>query len=172
MKSIIMLYRGMKSLFSIIFVVALFQSCDTEKKQEVSSISEEDKNAIETLARDVPMILSNQGWDAYEATFAQDYINWSMVGDKVRGREEYLGLVKDWYDQGNRATGSTIKSIDFIPVTNDMVLYLYALQERFNDPLDSSKTRIRDIRFVATYTKKDGVWKNAFTAFMDKPNTE
>ena len=92
-----------------------------------------------------------------------------MTRDQVRTRKEYLGLVKDWYDAGNRATGSEVETIDFIPVAPDMTLYLHSQREEFNDPNDSTITRTRDIRFVTIYKKEQGQWKNYFTAFMDAP---
>lgn len=158
--------RGVQLLGWVLVLVALL-SC--QKEEGVIILTPEDQQAIETLARDLPLILSNEGWEAYESTFSDDYLNWSMARDEVRSREDYLALVKDWYDQGNRATGSTLKTIDFIPLTENAVMYLYALQEEFNDPADSTKTLTRDIRFVATYQKESGSWKNAFTAFMDLP---
>ncbi len=161
--------NNVMQLFGWCLVSLCVLSCN--QKQVSTNITQEDKEAIETLARDLPLILSNQGWDAYANTFSDDYVNWSMVGDNVRSREDYLALVKDWYDKGNRATGSTIKPIDFVQISDNTVMYLYALQERFNDPNDSTKTNIRDIRFVATYRKENGVWKNSFTAFMDLPKS-
>ena len=148
----------------------LLISCDQDK--EPIMLSEEDKQSIETLARDLPLILSNKGWDAYEEKFSKDYQNWSMVSDEVRSRTDFLTLVKKWYDDGNRATGSSLKTIEFIPLDDQNVMYLYALQEQFNESQDSTLTNIRDIRFVATYRKESGIWKNTFTAFMDLPKTQ
>ena len=163
-------YPGMiTSVFLILFLSGCSSALSQETTQPEILITESDKKAIENLARDVPMILSNEGWDAYANTFSDDYKNWSMIGDKVRERKEYLGLVKDWYDKGNRATGSSLESIDFIPIDSSNVLYLYALREEFNSSNDSSKDNKRDIRFVAIYRKIDGLWKNSFTAFMDMP---
>ena len=132
-------------------------------------LTDQDKLKIEELARDLPLILTNEGWDAYESNFSQDYQNWSMIGDHVRTRDEFLSLVKQWYDDGNRATGSDIQSIDFIPITPDLTMYLHSQQEEFVDPVDSS-TNVRDIRFVSIYKKEEGRWKTHFTGFMDKSN--
>lgn len=163
-------YPGMiKSILLILFLSFYASVSSQEKSQPEIQISESDQKAIENLARDVPLILSNNGWDAYANTFSDDYKNWSMIGDKVRERKEFLGLVKDWYDKGNRATASTLKSIDFIPLDSSNVLYLYALREEFNAGSNSLKENARDIRFVAIYRKVDGKWKNSFTAFMDVP---
>lgn len=156
------------SINLIMVAIIAFQACDTPNEDSVL-LSEADKKEIETLARDIPLILSNQGWDAYEEKFAQGYRNWSMTGDNVRSREAYLGLVKDWYDAGNRATGSEIETIGFVPISKDMTLYLNAQKEVFRNPEDTSTTLTRDIRFVSVYKKEGGEWKNYFTAFMDKP---
>jgi ketosteroid isomerase-like protein len=133
------------------------------------SFTQQDKNTIEKIAKDLPLILTNEGWDAYQSYFAQDYQNWSMIGDQVRSRNEFLGLVKEWYDGGNRATASEIETIDFIPVGQDMVLYLHAQKEVFNDPQNPDVSRERNIRFTSLYRKEDDGWKVVFTAFMDKP---
>jgi len=150
-------------------LLALFLSVSCIKNRNTSKISKNDKLEIEKLARDIPLILSNEGWDAYEERFTQDYVNWSMVSDRARERGEFLSLVKKWYDEGNRANGSTIKSIDFIPIDENRVLYLYALQERFTQQADSIQDTSRDIRFIGIYRKENQMWKNAFTAFMDFP---
>lgn len=146
----------------------LFFGCKQNPTQTIM-LTEADKIEIEQLAKNIPLILSNQGWEAYESKFSQGYRNWSMTRDQVRTRKEYLGLVKDWYDAGNRATGSEVETIDFIPVAPDMTLYLHSQREEFNDPNDSTITRTRDIRFVTIYKKEQGQWKNYFTAFMDAP---
>ena len=134
-----------------------------------TTFTEQDKSEIEALAREIPLILANDGWEAYQEYFADGYQNWAMAGDKIRSREEYLGMVRAWYDQGNRATGSDIESIGFIPVSPDLVLYLNAQREVFNNPQDSTGQSIRDIRFISVYKREDGQWKNYFTAFMDAP---
>nr|WP_298994953.1 hypothetical protein [uncultured Allomuricauda sp.] len=161
--------RIIVSSFLILFLSGYSRTLSQETTQPELQITESDKKAIENLARDVPMILSNDGWEAYTKVFTNDYKNWSMIGDKFRERKEYLGLVKDWYDKGNRATASTLQSIGFIPLDSSNVLYLYALREEFNAGSNSSKDRARDIRFVAIYRKVEGKWKNSFTAFMDMP---
>ena len=94
--------------------ILLLVSCDKHKR--TYNITKNDKQEIERLARDLPLILSDEGWEAYQEKFSNDYMNWSMVSDQVRGREEFLSLVKKWYDEGNRANGTTIKSIDFMPL--------------------------------------------------------
>ncbi|SFR34009.1 hypothetical protein SAMN04490243_0765 [Robiginitalea myxolifaciens] len=160
-------------IMASIFLILLFSVPSSVWSQDIPQpgvlITESDKKAIADLARDIPLILSNEGWDAYTNTFTNDYKNWSMIGDKVRERKEYLSLVKDWYDKGNRATESRLNSIGFIPVDSSCVLFLYALREEFNSTNDSSGNNSRDIRFVAIYRKIDGAWKNSFTAFMDMP---
>jgi hemolysin-activating ACP:hemolysin acyltransferase len=157
-------------VIALTFLFTLLISCESEQK--TNSITEADKKAIEKLARDLPMILSNQGWKAYEDKFSKDYTNWSMVSEKVRKREEYLSLVKDWYEKGNRASGSSIKTIDFIPIEENNVMYLYALQEEFTNPHDSTQNIVRNIRFVGNFRKENGSWKNTFTAFIDLPKKD
>ncbi|MEO1258567.1 MAG: DUF4440 domain-containing protein [Bacteroidota bacterium] len=158
--------------FLLALLPFLLISCHSEKDNPAtngSTFTEEDRQQIEQQAKDLPLILSNEGWEAYEKHFSKDYQNWSMAGDQVRSREAFLGRVKQWYEAGNRATGSQIKTIDFIPITDDMVMYLHAQTEEFNDPQDSTVVRSRDIRFVSIYKKEAGNWKIFFTGFMDKP---
>lgn len=154
----------------LLFAVALLtlSACTTSNKP-ASAFTEQDQAEIEALARDIPLILANDGWEAYQSHFADNYQNWSMAGDQVRSREEYLGMVKTWYEAGNRATGSEITTIGFIPITPDLILYLNAQREIFRNPQDSTRQLVRDIRFVSAYIREDGQWKNSFTAFMDAP---
>ena len=137
--------------------------------QPKKGITEDDKKEIKSLSNDVPLILTNEGWDAYADTFTMDYKNWSMTGEEVRGRKSYLGLVKNWFDQENRATGSTLKTTGFIPMNASEMLYQHTLEEKFYGTVDSLHGKVRDIRFVAVYKREQGIWKNSFTAFMDMP---
>ncbi|WP_422860695.1 hypothetical protein ACOKFD_07645 [Flagellimonas sp. S174] len=155
--------------FTTLIIISLV-SCN--KYRKTNNITENDKQEIERLARDLPLILSDEGWNAYQKKFSSDYMNWSMVSDQVRGRKEFLSLVKKWYDEGNRANGTTIKSIDFVPLGDDSVMFLYALEERFANLKDYFQDSSRDIRFVGIYRKENRIWKNTFTAFMDLPNSK
>ncbi len=155
-------------VLNLLWVIVVLVSCE-EKNNSTLLLTDQDKAEIQSLARDIPLVLANEGWEPYEESFTDDYRNWSMVRDKVRFREEYLGLVKDWYDAGNRATASDVKSIEFIPISENMTLYLHSQREEFINPEDSAETLIRDIRFVTIYRKENDRWKLQFTAFMDAP---
>lgn len=155
----------MKSKFYIIVVSFLvFLSCTDAPKQYV--ISEQDKKEIEALKKNIPLILANEGWEAYEQNFSKDYQNWAMAGDVVRAREEYLSLVKQWYDAGNEAVDSEVESIAFIPIAENKVMYLHKQVETFNAETANGSTT-RDIRFIGIFVKEEGRWKVDFTAFMD-----
>ncbi|WP_430966799.1 hypothetical protein [Spongiimicrobium sp. 2-473A-2-J] len=134
--------------------------------------TEADRREIERSAKELPLVLAQEGWAPYEAHFAKHYKNWPMMRDATRSREEFLSLVKTWYEAGNRATASETETIDFIPIAKDMVLYLRSQKEAFNDPKDSTITVVRDMRNVSIHIKEDGRWKSLFTAFMDIPEKE
>ena len=138
------------------------------QKVEDYTISEEDKKEIEALKKNIPLILANEGWEAYEKKFSKNYQNWHMLGNQVRNREDYLFLVKQWYDAGNRANDSEVESIAFIPIAKNKVMYLHKQIERF-DLVDTEEKVSRDIRFIGIFVKEEGEWKVDFTAFMDAP---
>lgn len=151
-------------------VVTCFSCTSLVDREE--TITSEDVQAIDELARTLPMSLSNEGWKAYESKFSSNYTNWSMLLDTIRTRDEYLSIVKQWYDERNRATDTEMCTLELIPIDANTVLHLKALKEEFNDPANSTATRERDLRFVSIYTREDGEWKTHFTAFMDKPQNE
>lgn len=158
----------MKPLFTLLIVSILFFGCN--QKEESYTISEKDKKEIETLKKNIPLILANEGWEAYEKKFSKNYKNWHMLGDQIRNRDEYLSLVKQWYDAGNRANDSEVESVDFIPIAKNKVMYLHKQIEKF-DLVDTEDKVARDIRFIGIFIKEEGEWKVDFTAFMDAPKT-
>ena len=109
-------------LFLCIAIGTLLFSCGKENGNY--KISEEDKIEIENFKTQLTLILANEGWEAYENMFTENYKNWSMLSDKVRSKDEFLPLVKQWYDAGNRAIDSEVVSIDFIPIAENKVMYL------------------------------------------------
>ena len=156
-----------------VFSKASFRKSPVAKKpmqeEELFSISDKDKKEIEALKKSIPLVLANVGWEPYTSLFSKNYKNWSMTTDKVLPREEYLAIVKDWYDAGNRATDSDVTPIDFIPISKNKVLFLHKQIEKFDLTNETQKTA-RDIRFIAIVVKEGGKWKLEFTAFMDVPN--
>ncbi len=155
-------------LFFICFCFLLI-GCD--KQNKTYQISEKDKKEIENIKTQLPLILANEGWEAYENMFSKNYKNWAMLTDKVRERDEFLPLVKQWYDEGNRAIDSDVQTIDFIPIAEHKVMYLHRQTETFN-LMNTEETISRAIRFVAIFVREDGQWKVDFTAFMDEPKTK
>jgi hypothetical protein len=156
----------MKNISVVLIVFILFFGCS--QKEEVYKISEKDKKQIKALKKNIPLILANEGWEAYEKTFSKNYQNWHMLGDEVRNREEYLSLVKQWYDAGNRANDSEVESVAFIPIAKNKVMYLHKQIEKF-DLVDTEENVARDIRFIGIFINEEGKWKVDFTAFMDAP---
>ena len=90
-----------------------------------------------------------------------------MIGGNVRSRNEYLGLVKQWHEEGNRATASQVEDVEFIPIGHDLVMYLNLQREDFSDG-NLGKSQ-REMSFVSIYKRIGDEWKLFFTAFMDKP---
>ena len=150
----------------LVAIISLSSGCSSTSNTH--EISEEDKLEIESLKKNIPLILADEGWEAYEKLFSDNYQNWSMVGNRVRQRDEFLPLVKEWYDAGNRAIGSEVESVGFIPLGEDKVLYLSKQRESFLDQ-DTGQETIRDISFVSVFVKERGEWKVDFSAFMDVP---
>jgi hypothetical protein len=150
----------------LVFISMLSLLAACAPKSQVYQISEQDKREIKELKQNTPMILANQGWEAYEQLFSEDYQNWSMMDDNVRERDEFLQIVKLWYEAGNRAVDSDVASIAFIPLTDKKVLYLSKQVESFSSEGDEDHIS-RDIRFVSVFVKEKGTWKMDFSAFMD-----
>ena len=129
-----------------------------------AELTDADKTEIQRIAEELPIILAEQGWDPYEENFHSDYVNWSMVRDQVRSRDEFLEAVKTWYDEGNRASGSEVVPIEFVELAPGVAMFLHSQQEEFNEG-----TEIRDIRFVSIYKQEEGRWYLLATSFMDLP---
>ncbi|NAS29891.1 hypothetical protein GTQ40_02805 [Flavobacteriaceae bacterium R38] len=158
----------MKNIYVVLIVITLFFGCS--QKEEVYKISEKDQKEIEALKKSIPLVLANQGWEAYEKLFSKNYQNWHMPGNQIRNREDYLSAVKQWYDAGNRATDSEVETIAFIPLSPHKVMYLHKQVEKFNLAENENQTS-RDIRFISIFVKEENEWKVDFTAFMDAPKT-
>lgn len=156
-------------LLTFASIVILLFGCS--ENEVVYTITESDRKEIEALKKNIPLILANEGWEAYEKTFSKNYQNWHMLSDEVRTREEYLSLVKQWYDAGNRANDSEVESVAFIPIAKNKVMYLHKQIERF-DLVDTEDKVARDIRFIGIFIKEEGEWKVDFTAFMDAPQND
>lgn len=129
-----------------------------------AEISERDREEISRIAEELPIILAGQGWEPYEEYFHPDYVNWSMVRDQARSREEFLAAVKAWYDEGNRASGSEVFPIAFVELSPGVVMFLHSQREEFNEDRE-----VRDIRFVSIYKKEGDRWLLLATSFMDLP---
>ncbi len=150
-------------------IVILLFGCSESEVDYI--ITEADKKEIEALKKNIPLILANEGWEAYEKLFSKNYQNWHMLGNQVRHREEYLSAVKAWYDAGNRANDSEVQSVAFIPIAKNKIMYLHKQIEKF-DLVDTEDKVSRDIRFIGIFVKEDGKWKVDFTAFMDAPQND
>ncbi|MBL7472040.1 nuclear transport factor 2 family protein [Robertkochia sediminum] len=149
---------------ALALIATLFTACSGDG--EVYVISEQDKKEIEALKRSIPLVLAEQGWEAYESLFSENYQNWHMMSDEVRKRDEFLQSVRQWYEAGNRATDSEVASIAFIPLAKNKVMYLHKQVETFDLAHDEESTS-RDIRFLGVFVKEKEEWKVEFTAFMD-----
>jgi hypothetical protein len=129
-----------------------------------ADLTEADKAEIERIAEELPIILAERGWEPYEEYFHPDYVNWSMVRDQTRSREEFLAAVKAWYDDGNRASGSEVEPIAFVELVPGVAMFLHSQQEQFNKGAE-----VREIRFVSIYKQEEGRWYLLATSFMDLP---
>jgi hypothetical protein len=130
-----------------------------------ADVSEKDRREISRIAEELPIILAEQGWEPYEEHFHPDYVNWSMVRDRARSRDEFLAAVKTWYDEGNRASGSEVIPVAFVELAPDVVMFLHSQQEQFNEG-----SEVRNIRFVSVYKKEEDRWHLLATSFMDLPS--
>lgn len=90
-----------------------------------------DRAEIEELEGRVALILLVRGFDAFEALFHPDYVNWAD-GRTLTTREQYLAGVRRWFDQGNHATRTTMRPVS-IEVFGDIALSRYRLREDFNN---------------------------------------
>lgn len=153
-------------LASMAFVVLLLASCDPSPGND-PLLTEADKREIEEAKRNVPIQLANEGWEVYESIFPEDYVNWPMDADKIRTRDEFLGRIKKWYDDGNRPVANEVTTIDFVPISNNIVLLLSSQAETFNDPNDSTQRTTIEFRSVNVFKKKNGNWRSHFTAFLE-----
>ena len=132
-------------------------------EEQGESWTQEQLEIIE-LTRWVAMAPKQAGYQAYADLFYPDFTNWYMSGDKtsLRGREEYLALVKDWLSAGNHATYSEVDTIS-VDVIGDIAYIRQIKEEHFQHP-DQPATKFVG-HFASLFKKHKGKWRFYRTSF-------
>ena len=141
-----------------------FQTLAFDKQTEQWN---QDQREIIEVNRWVPLAPKEAGYDAYAALFHPEYTNWYMVGDKetLTTREQFLGGVKRWLDNGNHATYSKVVPIS-VEVFGDIAYIRHLQEEHFHHP-DKAPTMFVG-HFASLMKKHKGKWTFFRTSFQHR----
>ncbi|MFC3094519.1 nuclear transport factor 2 family protein [Alteromonas sediminis] len=125
---------------------------------------DDEQSAIIEVSRWVALAPKEAGFQAYSDLFHPDFTNWYMAGDEksVRGRDEYLSLVKDWLEAGNHATYSEVTPVS-VDVIGDIAYIRQIKEEHFHHP-DGPPTMFIG-HFASLMKKYKGKWTFYRTSF-------
>lgn len=125
-----------------------------------SAQAQDEGEAVLTMERDLALVLTRDGLDAFAARFHDDFTLW-IDGDEV-ARAEYLTWVAAWHAAGNGAISTQMWPVS-VDVFGDLALSRYVLREDFVD--GSSFVG----RFVSLARRSNGSWQvyrtTVFTLF-------
>jgi hypothetical protein len=91
-----------------------------------------DRDAILSLAAEVPLVLRDQGFEAYAGLFHPQFSKWFIESGTVRERAEFLADIRHWNDAGNRAVSAELKPVS-LHVDGDVAVLRSVMRERFRD---------------------------------------
>ncbi|MGE0046876.1 MAG: nuclear transport factor 2 family protein [Hyphomonadaceae bacterium] len=109
-----------------------------------------DEAAIVALERDVALVLTRDGFDAYASLFDPDFSLW--IDGRLVARDAYLIGVRAWRAGGAGATATRMSPVS-VEVFEDLALSRYTLREDFNDGTSFVG------RFVSLARREDGRWR-------------
>ena len=124
----------------------------------------QDQQEIIEVNRWVPLALREAGFEPYAALFHPDYTNWYMVGNKetLTTRDQFLGGVKGWFEEGNYATYSKVVPIS-VEIFGDIAYVRHLQEEHFHHP-DAAPTMFIG-HFASLMKKHKGKWTFYRTSF-------
>lgn len=155
------MYRYFFTLF-VILVSGTCLSADETKENW-----NKDQLEIIEVNRWVPLAPKEAGYEAYAELFHPDYTNWYMVGDKemLTTREQFLGGVKRWLDEGNYANFSKVVPIS-VEIFGDIAYVRHLQEEHFYHP-DKAPTMFVG-HFASLMKKHKGKWTFYRTSFQHR----
>ena len=156
---------------STLFALAALQSSVSAADEAISWSAEEQAiiARMESIATDLP----NKGWNAYVDYFAEGYDNWIMTSETIRGREQFISLVRGWYDDGNGASSAEVVplSIDFLG-SNFAYVRSHENETFFGPNADEGRKRFEGFKASVWKKEDDGVWRVYRTSLVPVNNGE
>jgi len=144
-------------LAALILLSSSFAIADDYSKDELEIIE---------LNRWVPLVLKEAGFEAYTELFHPDYTNWYMQGEEgiLTTREQFLGGVRGWFEDGNYANFSEVQPIS-IDILGDVAYFRHIQEEHFVHP-DGSQSMFKGY-FASIMKKHEGKWTFYRTSFSE-----
>lgn len=155
----------MHRYFFTLFVILVSGTCLSA--DETRENWNKDQLEIIEINRWVPLAPKEAGYEAYAELFHPDYTNWYMVGDKemLTTREQFLGGVKRWLDEGNYANFSKVVPIS-VEIFGDIAYVRHLQEEHFHHP-DKAPTMFVG-HFASLMKKHKGKWTFYRTSFQHR----
>ncbi len=153
----------MKHYLIILFALIIGSVNGTES---TGNWNKEEQEIIE-LTRFVALAPKAIGYEAYTEMFHPEFTNWYMKGNQesLRTRDQYLSLVKSWFEAGNYATFSKVVPIS-VEIFGDVAYVRQLKEEHFHHP-DQAPTKFVG-QFASLMKKHKGKWTFYRTSFQER----
>lgn len=115
-----------------------------------SAHAQDEGEAVLAMERDLALVLSRDGFDAFAAQFHHDFTLW--IDGRESTRAEYLPPVAAWRAAGNGAIATQMRPVS-VDVFGDLALSRYVLREDFVDGTSFVG------RFVSLARRDNGCWQ-------------
>lgn len=115
-----------------------------------SAKAQDDGGGVLAMQRDLALVLSRDGFEAFAEQFHDDFTVW--IDGRLIVRADYLPAVAAWRAAGNGAISTQIWPVS-VDVFDEFALSRYVLRENFVDGTSFVG------RFVSLVRLKDGCWQ-------------
>jgi len=115
-----------------------------------SARADDQEAAVLNMERDLALVLTRDGFDAFSAQFHDDFTLW--IDGRVVARSDYLPPVEAWLAAGNGAVSTRMLPVS-VDVFGDLALSRFVLREDFIDGTSFVG------RFVSLARRENGCWR-------------
>lgn len=115
-----------------------------------SARADDQKAAVLNMERDLALVLTRDGFDAFSAQFHDDFTLW--IDGRVIARADYLPPVEAWLASGNGAVSTRMLPVS-VDIYGDLALSRFVLREDFIDGTSFVG------RFVSLARRENGCWQ-------------
>lgn len=138
-------------LFTLVLTLGFCPVASAQSFGSASSAhSPHEGEAVLAMERDLALVLTRDGFDAFATLFHDDFTLW--IDGRETTRAEYLPPVAAWRAAGNGAISTQMRPVS-IDVFGDLALSRYVLRENFVDGTSFVG------RFVSLARRDNGCWQ-------------